>query len=928
LGLPPLFLKKEGRIMKFNNKLRATIWVCMASFSAGVLLVSCGGGGGGGSAANASGGSTAIPTPITGYLSKAPISGATCKLYNAANQVIGTAATSAAGAIDFGTITETGAITAQCTGGTYKDEATGQTATNTLLSSGAVITAGNAIQVIITPLTQLAYTRAGGDPTKMAEQARIVASAFGLGDVNILAIQPTDLNTNVASNNAQGRYGTMLASVAQHMSDQGTKLDDTLINLGKGINTDGTLGSATAQQLQTAVTNLTDPNKNKNSAVINNASAAQSTVMAGLGAASGASNAFSITAANPSTLISGTPAPSNWTLTGTGITNGLDVALNDIVCKSAGTVNAAGTTMSGVDCSNITTAYIATSAKLVLGKNERNAKTSVLTISLNSPPTPNLLFTASPITIALGQSATVTAASASTGAITYASSDTSKATIDSASGLVTPIAVGSVTITATQAAVAGQYTAAIATLALTVLPAPSKTIPVLTFATATQSATLGDADVVSTAAFSCSAESAYAPVMMYSSSAPAKALGSTAILGSFALKAAGSAVITATALTTGSCAEASKSYTLVIGKATPLITFNSPITVTTFGSPPPPSNLATVSAPTNKGSGGALPSVAGLTLSYSSSNPSVATVSPLGALTIISPGNAKITATIAGDSNYKGTLDDPAIAASYNLIVDTKPVPVLTLTSTNQLIVGAGSTNATRTASLAASGGRALPTGSVTYSSAQANVATVNSAGVVTGVVPGYAIITASYAGDSVYSPTSTTYSVSVVKQYSKISNTGVELTDAALLGSNASDWACTRDNVTGLIWEVEQSSTPARYTLDGTPPFNFQTTHEAAVNAAALCGFSNWRLPTKDELVALVIDSNINGVGCINLNYFPNTLCGNINNQQQYWTSSMSTMDGASAWSVRFSYYNANAWTTSTIRTTPLYVRLVRKSP
>ena len=39
---------------------------------------------------------------------------------------------------------------------------------------------------------------------------------------------------------------------------------------------------------------------------------------------------------------------------------------------------------------------------------------------------------------------------------------------------------------------------------------------------------------------------------------------------------------------------------------------------------------------------------------------------------------------------------------------------------------------------------------------------------------------------------------------YSKIANDGSLLADAAVLGTGAKDWACTRDNATGLVWEVK----------------------------------------------------------------------------------------------------------------------------
>ena len=42
---------------------------------------------------------------------------------------------------------------------------------------------------------------------------------------------------------------------------------------------------------------------------------------------------------------------------------------------------------------------------------------------------------------------------------------------------------------------------------------------------------------------------------------------------------------------------------------------------------------------------------------------------------------------------------------------------------------------------------------------------------------------------------------------FTKIANNGTTLLPGAGLGTAATDWACTRDNVTGLIWEVKTTS-------------------------------------------------------------------------------------------------------------------------
>ena len=60
----------------------------------------------------------------------------------------------------------------------------------------------------------------------------------------------------------------------------------------------------------------------------------------------------------------------------------------------------------------------------------------------------------------------------------------------------------------------------------------------------------------------------------------------------------------------------------------------------------------------------------------------------------------------------------------------------------------------------------------------------------------------------------------------------------------------CVKDNITGLVW---QGKSTALVSLPGDARNLEAKVLEAATNAAALCGFSDWRLPSRTELQSLV---------------------------------------------------------------------------
>ena len=175
---------------------------------------------------------------------------------------------------------------------------------------------------------------------------------------------------------------------------------------------------------------------------------------------------------------------------------------------------------------------------------------------------------------------------------------------------------------------------------------------------------------------------------------------------------------------------------------------------------------------------------------------------------------------------------------------------------------------------------------------------------------------------------------------YTKICNSGEVAGEGncptqPLLGSGTSDWGCTRDNVTGLMWEVktddgglrDKDNTYSWYNPDsntnggaagaengGTCSDNGNCDTEkyaASVNAAGLCGYSDWRMPNASEL------RNIVNYGAneprIDAAYFPNTMGA-------YWTVTPYDYTDKYARYVRFREASGNSR-----KNDDNYVRLVR---
>lgn len=179
---------------------------------------------------------------------------------------------------------------------------------------------------------------------------------------------------------------------------------------------------------------------------------------------------------------------------------------------------------------------------------------------------------------------------------------------------------------------------------------------------------------------------------------------------------------------------------------------------------------------------------------------------------------------------------------------------------------------------------------------------------------------------------------------YTKISNSGQPLGAGAALGTGAGDWGCTRDNVTGLIWEVKLNNAASlrhmahtytwydtnaasnggnagtigtAATCNSTLTQCNTSAFVAAVNAQGLCGANDWRMPTPEELQGIVHYGTYSPT--IDPGYFPNTSASGYS--AYFWTGTNVAADASFAWFVSF----FNGYVLSYSKSYYYGVRLVR---
>lgn len=281
---------------------------------------------------------------------------------------------------------------------------------------------------------------------------------------------------------------------------------------------------------------------------------------------------------------------------------------------------------------------------------------------------------------------------------------------------------------------------------------------------------------------------------------------------------------------------------------------------------------------------------------WSSSATGVATVGSTGVVTGVAAGTATISYTVTNGCG----------SASTTRVVTVNPLP------------GAGTITGTATVTVGSTTTLSNATGGGTWSSGSAAIATVGSTGVVTGVAAGTATISYTVTngcGSAVATTVVTvnTASLTIGATYGggKIAYILQPGDPGYVAGETHGLIAAPSDQSTGIQWGCFGTTVGGTSTALGTGAANTAIVSAAcgAGTAARLCadlvlgGYTDWYLPSRDELQKLYI--NRSSIGGFTTGY--------------YWSSSENS--ATDAWYLNFYYgFAGNSFKSNTY-----YVRAVR---
>ncbi len=333
--------------------------------------------------------------------------------------------------------------------------------------------------------------------------------------------------------------------------------------------------------------------------------------------------------------------------------------------------------------------------------------------------------------------------------------------------------------------------------------------------------------------------------------------------------AVGSCTITATKAADATYTAATATVAITVGKANQAaLSVSSTNTTLAYGS------TATLSTTGGSGTGA-------VTYASDSANCTVSGVT----LTAAAVGSCTITATKAADASYT------AATATVAITVGQASHPTGALNDTGQTLCDNGSNVMAACTTATTGDAAAMPRQDGRFGR------DVGAPAKVGGGVAGFDFTRVCFNGDLQGAGTCT--------------GTLVANTSGTATGNASTDWACTKDNVTNLVWALESGT--------GEWTTYAQVTLPAATNSASRCGFSSgWRLPTRRELMGLV-HFGASAAPLIDVDYFPSTL------SNLYWTAETRSPGSTLVWVVGFDF-NGSGYRSSPPGS--LAVRLVRSGP
>ena len=340
-------------------------------------------------------------------------------------------------------------------------------------------------------------------------------------------------------------------------------------------------------------------------------------------------------------------------------------------------------------------------------------KSGTATVTVTAAPVASVTVTPPTASVVVGQTTTLTAQTLDAGgnpltgrAITWTSSSAGVATV-SPSGVVTGVAAGTATITATSEGKSGTSTVTVTLPPVASVAVAPSTLPLQVGQTGTLTVTTRDAanNVLTGRTVTWTSNNAGVATVAPNGTVTAVAPGSATITATSEGKT-GTAAVTVTAIPVASVSVSPTTANLTTG------------------------GTQQITATPRDAQGNAL---AGRTVAWLSANTNVATVTAAGLITAVAPGNTTVTATSEGKV---GTVAVTVAAPVVGSVTITPGSATVNVAATTTLAATVRDVNSVVIQGM-----------TVSWSSDKPQTALVSQSGVVTGLVPGTATITAISGG-------------------------------------------------------------------------------------------------------------------------------------------------------------------------------------